>query len=130
MTTETTSSPTPTSAIITNLFEARERKRKLDEESKQIERDIAAMKLALIERMQTENIHSTSNDIATVTLTESVVPNVTDWTEFYNYLKENDALYLLERRVSSTGWRELHNSGATPPGTEPFLRFDLSLRKR
>lgn len=130
MTETNTSSPTSTSEIINTLFEARERKRILDAESKKIEASIQDMKLELISRMQTENIHGTSTDLASVTLTESVVPNVTDWDVFYSYIKENDAFYMLERRASSTAWRELHQAGLTPPGTEPFTKFDISLRKR
>lgn len=62
------------------------------------------------------------------TVSKTVVPNVQDWDKVYEYIKDNDALYLLERRMLSTAWRELHNAGIEIPGTEASTRVDVSVR--
>ncbi len=51
-------------------------------------------------------------------LKEEVVPKVGDWDSFYQWIKNNDAFFLLHRRVSATAWRDLVESGEIPDGVE------------
>lgn len=91
------------------------------------EREVYAEKLLekIREMGDLENIRKGGYS-ATVSKVE--VPNPKDWDQIYEYIKENDALYLLERRLMSTAWRELHNAGIEIPGVEASTRVDVSVR--
>lgn len=65
-----------------------------------------------------------------VSITETVVPSVKDWGKLHAFITSENALYLLERRVSSTAYRELLElrGGDLIPGVESFTKQALSLR--
>jgi len=44
-------------------------------------------------------------------------------------MKENDALFLLQRRPAAAAYRELLESGQTIPGVEPYTQRQIGLRK-
>lgn len=62
-----------------------------------------------------------------VRLTSSTVPTVKDWDLFYAWIKRNNAFYMLERRPSVTGYRDVLSTGKAIPGVESFTRIKLSL---
>jgi hypothetical protein len=54
-----------------------------------------------------------------------------DWGVFYDWMKENDALDMLERRIKSTAiktYMENHD-GAIPPGVSTFAQQIMKIRK-
>lgn len=67
--------------------------------------------------------------VGTVALAEETVPQVTDWDSVYEYIKNNDAFYLLQRRMSSAAWREAMTIGEEIKGTEPYIVQKLNIRK-
>lgn len=64
----------------------------------------------------------------TVSVNTEVVANVTDWAEFEEYVYNNRALYLLQRRASNPSYREELAIKGKIPGTEPFSKQRLSLK--
>lgn len=58
-----------------------------------------------------------------------LVPKVESWDDLYSWILENQALYLLQRRVSSTAYRDLLDSGEGPDGIVPETIRKLSVRK-
>lgn len=127
--TDTTSSPTAIGAMIDELMELRHRKRELNDQLKELDEEYKALESRIMETMDREGTRLTASSRTRVSISESTVPTVTDWEAFEQYVKENDAMYLFERRVASKPWRELQESGERVPGTEPFTRRSLSLRQ-
>lgn len=62
-----------------------------------------------------------------VRLSSSVVPNVKDWDKFYAHIKKTNAWYLLERRPTATGYRDVLAAGKNVPGVEPFTKVKVAL---
>ena len=85
---------------------------------------------ALIDQLDELGINRVSGNGFTATITSTVVPTVTDWDAFYQFIKDEDALYMLERRPLSTAYREKleERDGADIPGVEPFEKKSISLR--
>lgn len=63
------------------------------------------------------------------TRTETVLPGRKDWAILGPYILETGQLHLLERRVSSTAYRELLEQDGEVPGIDPFVKEDISIRK-
>lgn len=107
----------------------RDRKKELNADLKVINEEYEDLELQIMDALDQQNMLFAGGSRHRATISENVVPNVTDWDQLHEYAKENDALYLFERRVATSAWRELEESGEHVPGTEPFTRRSLSLRK-
>jgi len=69
-------------------------------------------------------------DAGTVSITQEVVANVTDWNALTAYIMEHGSFYLMQRRVSSVAWRDEIASKGDVPGTEPFTKRKISFSNK
>lgn len=115
---------------IDELYELRERKRELNAEVKGIEEMMKAIEAEVMRELDEAGLVQGKGTRASATINEAIVPEVVDWDAVHRYILENEALYLLTQSVAAAPWRELLTSGQPVPGTQPFTRRTLSLRKR
>ncbi|WP_335989564.1 hypothetical protein [Pseudoalteromonas sp. CH_XMU1449-3] len=67
--------------------------------------------------------------IGMVSMSEETQPSVQDWDALYEYIKENDAFYFLQRKVNGAPYRELLSTGESLAGVAPVKVRKLSVRK-
>ena len=72
----------------------------------------------LLKKMDNEGLSRTANDMASVSINEDIVPDVTNWDALYEHVQETGDFSLIQRRVSSTAYRELLKLGEQVPGLE------------
>jgi len=86
----------------------------------------------LLESMEAQGTDTASYSGASVSITRVIVPLVTEWDEFYAYIRKNDAFYLLERRPASVAYRDLLEAtdGEAIPGVSSYERVGISMRKK
>jgi len=115
--------------LIDTAYELRERKYQaqavvdaIDDEFKQLESEI-------IRRATDLNIKTAGTAVAKISVSEETVPNVTDWDQVFNHIRETGAFYLLKKQLNTGPYRELIAAGNSLVGVEPFVRRKLSLRK-
>lgn len=108
----------------------RENKRGLEEQVKKIEEEYRELEMKLIELLDDQGTDRGAGKTATCTVSESIVPQVTDWDAFYKYIQRNKYWHLLERRPSVTGCRELFETKGVIPGVEKFKRRRINLRSK
>lgn len=106
----------------------REEKRKLAEQIKGIDEELEKLEMAIIEAADEIGLTAGKGSLASFTVSESVVPQVEDYDEFYKYIHRNKYYHLLERRPSVTGCRELFETKGSIPGVKPFKRRRVNLR--
>lgn len=111
------------------LIELREQIRDKNEELKALEEIKRELEDGLREMMIAQGVSSYSIGSHSIRVTSSEVPNVVDWDEYYRYIRENDALHLLERRPATVAWRDEKEflGGGDVPGTTPFVKIGLSI---
>lgn len=114
---------------IDELYALRERYREISKEVNELKELMESMEQELIADLDGMELRLGRGNKASVSVSETTVPTVNDWDALYQYVIDNEALYLFERRVAATAWRELMESGESVPGTEPFTKRKLSLRK-
>ena len=68
-------------------------------------------------------------DAGTVSIKSITVGNVTDWDTFYDYIYENKAWHMLERRIANLAYREMLDLDLEVPGVESFEKRSISLTK-
>jgi len=116
-------------SIIDQMYELRKKREELSKEDKKLKAEWDDLEKQLLAAMDTQDTIKSTGKRATAIVSESVVPNVKDWDQVWNYIKENDAFHLVQRRMNSAPWRELHDLGDTIPGTEAFTKREINLRK-
>ena len=72
----------------------------------------------LLKKMDDEGLSRTANNMASVSINEDIVPDVTNWDALYEHVQETGDFSLIQRRVSSTAYRELLKLGEQVPGLE------------
>lgn len=125
-------SPSPIGEKINTLYQLREQIRALNEQLKPLDEHKRALEAEIIEDLDNTGIDKASGELATISISENVVPTVEDWDTFHRFIKRNNYFFLLERRAAAAAYRELLESrkGRTIPGVISFKRRTLNLRKR
>ena len=84
----------------------------------------------IIESMQDDGLSLARTDHGTVSLKSTAMASVTDWTAFEEYIYENRALYLLQRRASNPAYVEEVEVQGSIPGVETFTKVTVSLTNK
>ena len=83
----------------------------------------------MLELMSTLGVPRIGTELANISVTQKSIPNVADWDKFYSYIKDNDAMYLLQRRIATTAANELLGQGEELPGVDIFETETISVRR-
>lgn len=75
--------------------------------------------IALLKKLDAEGLSRTATEVASVSINEETVPDVVDWDVLYAHIIATNDFSLLQRRVSSTAYRELLKLGENVPGLQP-----------
>ncbi len=80
--------------------------------------------------LTSENVNSVNTDAGTAYKTTVEQATVSDMSSFIEFVKENEAWHLLEKRVSKTGVRELLDADEPlPPGINWYVTTAINVRK-
>lgn len=92
---------------------------KLNSELKGLREQENDIDLELLKKLDTEGLKKTANEVASVSIKEETVPDVHDWDALYAHIIQTGDFSLIQRRVSSTAYRELLKLGENVPGLQP-----------
>ena len=92
---------------------------KLNNELKGLREQENDIDLELLKKLDTEGLKKTANEVASVSIKEETVPDVHDWDALYAHIIQTGDFSLIQRRVSSTAYRELLKLGENVPGLQP-----------
>ena len=115
-------------ALIDQMWELREKKRKLEASIKDLEGQMADVESQLMGRMESDGVDKMTGKAASVSISTSTVANVEDWDAFLAWIYKTKNGHLLQRRVSDPAWREMVEIKGAVPGTQPFTKKRLNLR--
>jgi hypothetical protein len=116
--------------MIDNLKMLRDFRLEKQREVDSIQAQERALEGEVLSALTEAGLDSGRGDVATASVSLTVVPTVADWPSFYEYIKQNDAFDLLERRPASGACRARWDDKLSIPGVEQMNRVSLSLRKR
>jgi|ERR1035437_1235259 hypothetical protein len=89
------------------------------------------MEEQLLTTMQRAGTDLIRGNNATVSISETIRPQIQDIEELYRFVLRKKALHLFERRIAATAYRELKESmnGKAIPGLIDFVQTRLNVRK-
>lgn len=121
--------PQTLGAMIDELYELREKKAALEKQAKAIADDMTIVEGRILSNLDSQDMTMGKGRSASAVLSETVIPKVDDWGDYYEYIKSQDALHLLQRRPATTALREMMEAGEEIPGVSTFTKRSISLRK-
>jgi len=121
--------PQTLGAMIDTMYELRNQKQALESEAKKLKEQMDLLEAQIIIRQDIDETTMSRGKTASAILTEQEIPKVEDWDAFYQYIQENEAFHLLQRRVSTAAARETLEAGETIAGVGTFTKRAISLRK-
>lgn len=115
-----------------NLRDARNTIRKdyeaQDEKLKAAQTRLEAL---MLDFLQQNNMDSVRTEAGTFYRQEEIKPSASDWSAFYEWIKQNDAFDALEKRVTKTfikDYMEQHEGGV-PPGISVYREYVVRIRR-
>jgi uncharacterized protein YeaO (DUF488 family) len=102
-----------------------------ENEVEQIKAQQEQVKVALKDMMLALGTSSVRTDQGTVVLSTKTRYNTQDWDSFKTFVREHDALDLLEKRIAQGNMATFleENPGLLPPGLNSNTEYAISVRK-
>ena len=102
-----------------------------ESEIEDIKRQQDVVKIALKDQMLKLGVSSVRTDQGTVVLSTKTRYNTQDWDSFKEFIKEHDALDLLEKRIAQTNMATFlsENPSLVPAGLNSTTEYAISVRK-
>lgn len=118
--------------MLDEMHQVREEKRELESQVKDLNAKYKDLEDVAIEALKKAGLEGAKGELATASISETEVPNATDWTKTFRFIKKEGAYHLLERRISKSAWQEMValRKGRPIPGVESYVRTSLNLRTR
>ena len=120
------------SSIYLKIRDARsELKAKYDEEDKQLEAQMDVIEAKLLDICRATDADSIKTQAGTVMRRVAVRYWTNDWDSMYDFIKENDALGLFEKRISQTNMRQFleENPDKFPKGMLLDSQYKITVRR-
>jgi hypothetical protein len=120
------------SSIYLKIRDARsELKAKYDEEDKQLEAQMDVIEAKLLDICRATDADSIKTQAGTVMRRVAIRYWTNDWDSMYNFIKENDALGLFEKRISQTNMRQFleENPDKFPKGMLLDSQYKITVRR-
>lgn len=120
--------------VIRTYAKLRDQKAAVEAEVKdrvdQIKGKMAKLEAYLKEQMDAQGLTSFKSDHGTAFLTTTDFANVANWDEVLQFIKDNEAYDMLEKRVSKLAVREyMDQNKRVPPGITYGTKLDVNIRK-
>lgn len=121
----------PLGDLIDAAFNLREKKRELEAQVKGVNEELSDLELLILQQLEDVGVTTARAAAASATITEQVLPQVTDFEETLEWIGEDfdERKHMLFRRISSGPFKEMLDAGEHVPGVETYVRRKVSIRK-
>lgn len=103
----------------------------LESQISEIKTKRAQVQEALNEACRTLNVTSIKTNVGTLTRKLKTRYWTSDWPQMYKFMKENDALELVEKRIQQSNIKQFiaDNPELAPPGLQSTSEYTVSILK-
>ena len=97
----------------------------------ELEGKLEQIKIAIKDRMLMLGTTSMRTNGGTISLSKRTKYSTADWDSFKEFIKEHDAVDLLEKRIAQLNMAAVleENPGVVPPGMNSLTEYAISVRK-
>ena len=116
--------------LVDRLYSLQNRQRVCNRVVDRLKKQEQDVKDRLLELLQTYSVTGVSSSHGTASLKKEIIPTVNDWETFYQYIIDNDAFDLLQRRPNSLAFRCRWESGEDVPGVSKYEKSSVLFRRK
>jgi hypothetical protein len=117
-------------SLIDGLFDLREERRELAATDRILKTRYESLETRLMAALDGQEMTQARGGKATATVCEDDYATVVDWDRLYQYVAQNQAFHLLQRRINNAPWKEFCALNGQPvPGTDIFRKRTIALRR-
>jgi hypothetical protein len=107
-----------------------EAKREWEANDNALKADEERVEMAILKFLMDNNIKSVRTDFGTAFQMEDIIPTCSDWTAFYDWVRDHDAFDALEKRIKKTYVKEMMEmTGKIPDGVSIIRQNVVRVRK-
>ncbi len=118
-----------TEQLMDGMIAISDERREIKKREKELIGEYRDLEAAFLIQLDEQGAKRAGTANGTATITENILPTIKDWDALTNYIIENGATHLLQRRVSSAAFREMQAAGIDLPGVEAYVQRQISLRR-
>jgi hypothetical protein len=102
-----------------------------DTKVEQLKEKQNTLKFAMKDQMQALGVKTVNTTFGTVSMVQKTRYSTQDWDAFKDFVVENHAVDLLEKRIAQTNMAQFlaDNPGSVPPGLNMFSDFEIRVTK-
>ena len=117
-----------TSELIDQRLAIRQALADLAEQEKRLKEQQEEVDYQLMQKLEADGLSKFSNDQATISISEQIVPQVEDWDALQAHILKTGEFELMQRRPAVKAYRELREAGVEVPGVIDFAKRGLNVR--
>ncbi|MAD26322.1 MAG: hypothetical protein CMO44_19355 [Verrucomicrobiales bacterium] len=117
-----------TSELIDQRLAIRQALADLAEQEKRLKEQQEEVDYQLMQKLEADGLSKFSNDQATISISEQIVPQVEDWDALHAHILKTGEFELMQRRPAVKAYRELREAGVEVPGVIDFAKRGLNVR--
>lgn len=116
--------------LIKRYSEIKQARAELTRQDNELKDELAEIESAIMLALDEAGTDSaTVRGLGTVFKKTETVPSITDWESFNSSVREQDLLFLFQRRLNASAYRDLLAQGVFIDGVEPVDVTKVSFRK-
>ena len=116
--------------LLAELAKTKQAIKELHEQEKEFNSQKRELDYQIAIKMQEQGLEKISNDICTVSLKTEIVPTVEDWDAVFAHIDDTSQFELVQKRMSSTAFRELIAMGMEVPGVRSTELTRINFRSK
>ncbi len=117
-----------TSELIDKRLAIRQALADLAEQEKHLKEQQEEVDYQLMQKLESDGLSKFSNDQATISISEQIVPQVENWDALQAHILKTGEFELMQRRPAVKAYRELREAGVEVPGVVDFTKRGLNVR--
>lgn len=115
--------------ITDEYYEVQQQRRALDKQSKELKERETSLKNYIAEFLKKNNMSAIGGKYVTATYVRKPKPVVEHWPTFYDFILQNDAFDMLQRRLHEGAIKDRLEQGESIPGLGQIWLDDISVSK-
>lgn len=115
--------------LIDLAAQVRDRRRELKAQVSDLFEQYEALTAEILKRLDEGGMPKASGTLATASIAEEELFSIDDFDVYEQFIYDNNALYLMQRRPAQAAIRELKKAGTEVPGVRAFTKRSINLRK-
>ncbi|KGQ59707.1 hypothetical protein [Gallibacterium anatis] len=117
--------------LITEYQQLKAKRAELSQADAELEQRMDDIEAAMLVELDNAGTDSVSvNGLGTVYRKQEIVPTIEDYATALNYIRDNDLMFLFQRRLNATAYRELLEQGVEVEGINPTQITKIIFRKK